>query len=65
MRKNKVNYVVIQMDDSEDHVLSTIESSLKSARKFVTFCRKDDPDGMFIIAKEVEISRAPRRWRLS
>lgn len=65
MRKNKVNYVVIRMDDCEDHVIATTEPSLKRARKLVAFCRKDDPDGLFTIAKVVEVSRAPRRWRLS
>jgi hypothetical protein len=60
----RTEYAVIRLDDSEDHVMSTTQTSLRDANKFVTFLRKEDPDGTFLIAKIVAIRSKPRRWRL-
>ena len=57
-------YAIIRLDDSQDHVMSTSSPSKRDAKKFVSFLRKDDPNGVFLIAKIVMTCTKPRRWRL-
>lgn len=59
-------YAVLRPDDMETHVYSTSHTSLRSAREFISFCRKhyNDKNGTYVIYKLVEEHRKPRRWRL-